>query len=66
MAGNSKSEYDMQYAKEKLKCIPLNVQKEQYEQIKAAADTASQRVNAYIKQAVCTRMESEGVDWPEK
>ena len=54
------------YAKEKLKRVPLDVQKEQYEQIKAAAGAADQPVNAYIKQAVRTRMESEGVDWPEK
>ena len=66
MAIDKKAEYNMKYAKEKLKRVPLDVQKEQYEQIKAAADASDQPVNAYIKQAVRSRMETEGFDWPEK
>jgi len=62
----SQKRANLKYAKEKLKRVPLDVQKEQYEQIKAAADGAGQPVNAYIKQAVLTRMESERIDWPEK
>lgn len=66
MASKNKIEYDMQYAKENLKRIPLNVQKEQYEQLKAAAGASGEKVNTYIKKAVSTRMESEGFDWTEK
>lgn len=55
----SKTEYNMKYAKEKLKRIPLDVQKEKYEQIKAAADAAGEKVNSYIKKAINERMERE-------
>lgn len=44
-----KTEYNMQYAKEKLKRIPLDVQKEKYEQIQTAAKKANESVNGYIK-----------------
>ena len=45
------------YAKENLKRIPLDVQKEKYEEIKAAATAAGESVNGYIKSAVDMRME---------
>ena len=47
------------YAKAKLKRIPLDVQKEKYEEIKAAATAAGESVNGYIKKAVDQRMERE-------
>jgi len=59
MVNKTKSEYDMQYAKDNLKRIPLNVQKEKYEEIKAAADKAGEKVNSYIKKAIDMRMEAE-------
>ena len=49
----------MNYAKTKLKRIPLDVQKEKYEEIKAAADAAGEKVNGYIKKAIEERMERE-------
>lgn len=49
----------MNYAKSKLKRIPLDVQKEKYEEIKAAADTAGESVNGYIKSAIDQRMERD-------
>ncbi len=55
----SKTEYNIRYAKEKLKRIPLDVQKEKYEAIKAAADAAGEKVNGYIKKAIDERMERE-------
>ena len=55
----SKTEYNIRYAKEKLKRIPLDVQKEKYEEIKAAADAAGEKVNGYIKKAIDERMERE-------
>lgn len=56
MTHKSKSEYDMQYAKDKLKRIPLNVQKEKYDEIKAAATAAGETVNGYIKKAIEMRL----------
>lgn len=47
------------YAKTKLKRIPLDVQKEKYEEIKAAATAAGESVNGYIKKAVDQRMERD-------
>ena len=60
MADNeSKKKYDIQYAKNKLKRIPLDVQKEKYDEIKAAAVIAGEGVNRYIKNAISQRMERE-------
>lgn len=47
------------YKEKNLKRIPLDVQKEKYEEIKAAADKAGETVNGYIKKAVDDRMEKE-------
>lgn len=47
------------YAKNNLKRIPLDVQKEKYEEIKAAADAAGEKVNEYIKNAIKLRMERD-------
>ena len=40
------------YARENLKRIPLDVQKEKYEEIKAAAESAGMTVNGFIKAAI--------------
>ena len=53
-----KAKYDIQYAKTKLKRIPLDVQ-EKYEEIKTAAGHAGESVNGYIKKAIDERMERE-------
>ena len=45
---STKAKYDIEYAKNKLKRIPLDVQKEKYEEIKAAATGAGESVNGYI------------------
>ncbi len=55
----AKAQYDMQYAKEKLKRIPLDVKKEHYEEISAAARRAGESVNGYIKTAINTRLLNE-------
>ena len=55
----NKKSYNANYATTKLKRIPLDVQKEKYEQIKAAADNAGEKVNSYIKRAVDERMERD-------
>ena len=56
---STKTNYDIEYAKNKLKRIPLDVQKEKYEEIKAAATAAGESVNGYIKKAVDQRMERD-------
>lgn len=40
------------YREKSIKRIPLDVQKEKYEEIKAAADAAGKSVNGYIKKAI--------------
>lgn len=47
------------YAKKNLKRIPLDVPKEKYDVIKAAATAAGESVNGYIKKAVDERMKRE-------
>ena len=56
---STKAKYDIEYAKNKLKRIPLDVQKEKYEEIKAATTAAGESVNGYIKKAVDERMERD-------
>ena len=55
----NRTEYQLAYAKEKLKRIPLDVQIDDYNRIKAAATASGESVNGYIKKAVNTRIESE-------
>ena len=45
------------YARKNLKRIPLDVQKDKYEQIKAAAVRNGESVNGYIKKAIDERIE---------
>lgn len=57
----NKVKYNLEYAKKNLKRIPLDVQKEKYEEIKAAADRAGETVNGYIKKAIEERMQREEI-----
>lgn len=56
---DKKKNYDIQYQKDKLKRIPLSVQKAKYDEIKAAADRVNESVNGYIKKSIDMRMEQE-------
>ena len=47
------------YAKKALKRIPLDVPKEKYDEIKAAADHAGETVNGFIKKAIDERIKRE-------
>lgn len=49
----------LKYTAANIHRIPLNVQNEEYERIKAAATAAGESVNGYIKSAIRARMESE-------
>ena len=57
-----KSQYDIEYAKKKLKRIPLDVTKEKYQEIKIAAENANESVNGYIKKSIEYRMISDKED----
>lgn len=52
------------YAKEKLKRIPLDVQKAKYDEIKVAADKAGESVNGYIKKAIDEKMDRDSYGVP--
>lgn len=61
MAEQDRTEYFLKYAKTHYKRIPLDVSKEKYEQIRSAASNAGESVNGYIKTAIDTRMQAEGI-----
>ena len=46
----------IEYAKRSLKRIPLDVRKEKYEEISAAAEKAGVPINRYIKAAIDEKM----------
>jgi hypothetical protein len=50
----------MEYAKKNLKRVPLDVQKEHYERIKAHAEGRGETVNGFIKRAIDEIMYEEG------
>lgn len=56
---DKKTQYNLNYAREKLKRIPLDVQKDFYDELAAAAAAAGEKVNTYIKKAIELRMEAE-------
>lgn len=53
------NDYKIRFAKENYKRVPLDLKKEKYEQIKAAAEKSGESVNGYIKTAVEQRMQRE-------
>lgn len=55
----NKVKYNLEYAKKNLKRIPLDVQREKYDEIKTAAERAGETVNGYIKKAIEERMQRE-------
>lgn len=54
-----KTRYNIQYAKEKIKRVPLDMQLADYEALKTTAAAAGEGVNTYIKRAIATQMERE-------
>lgn len=55
----NKKAYNQNYAKEKLKRIPLDVPKEKYDEIKAHSDKMHESVNGFIKRAIDETMERD-------
>lgn len=52
-----RNEYINNYKKEKLKRVPLDMKKDDFEKVQAAAAAAGESVNGYIKKAIADRME---------
>lgn len=52
---------NLKYRKENVKRIPLDVQKEKYEQIASMAEKARKSVNGYIKQAIDEKIERDNL-----
>ena len=50
--------YNIQYKKEHIKRIPLDVTQEKYAEIKSAADRGGESVNGWIKKAIEARLTS--------
>ena len=59
MTSEAQKKATAKYKEKNLKRIPLDVQKEKYEEIKAAADQAGKTVNGYIKEAIEEKMKRE-------
>lgn len=59
MADNKskKAKYDIEYAKNNLKRIPLDVSKEKYQEIKNISANVNESVNGFIKKAIDIRIE---------
>lgn len=54
-----RKEYLYQYQKEKLKRVPLDLKKSDYEEVATAASAKGQSVNGYIKEAIKEKIERE-------
>ena len=52
----TKKAYNADYIRQNIKRIPLDVQKDQYEIIKTAAEAAGESVNGFIKKAIEMRL----------
>lgn len=59
MPSGSRNEYMYRYAREKLKRIPLDVQKSKYDEIKAHSEARGESVNGFIKRAIQETMERD-------
>ena len=53
---SQKTKYDIEYAKNNIKRVPLDMQKSDYEALKAMAVAKNERVNEYIKKAIWERI----------
>lgn len=61
--GEKKKAYDQAYRKEHYKRVPLDLPKEKYQEVKAAADrTTAGSVNRYIKNAIDEKLERESLE----
>lgn len=57
---DKRKDYLLNYAKNKYKRVPLDLPKDKYEEVKAAADHVGETVNGFIKTAIDERIERIG------
>ena len=57
-----RKKYLLDYQKEKVRRIPLNVSFAKYDEIKKASEAAGESVNGYIKKAIDLRLSVDGVE----
>ena len=62
----SSNKATQRYKAAHIKRIPFEMQLEDYERLKAAAERANQKMNAYIREAVEARMAAESVNETEE
>lgn len=55
-SNEKKKKYDIEYAKNNLKRIPLDVKKEKYQEIKNISEKMGESVNGFIKKAIDERI----------
>lgn len=55
----NRTRYKNEYAKNNYKRIPLNLKKDDFEILAAAAAAAGEPVNTYIKNAIAARIQAE-------
>lgn len=55
----SQKKASLKYAKEKLKRVPLDLKKEEYEQILVAARSVDMSINGFIKAAINEKISNE-------
>lgn len=58
---NAQKKANAKYREKSIKRIPLDVQKEKFEEIKAASEKAGETVNGYIKKAIDERMKRDNI-----
>lgn len=56
---DKKSQYIIEYKRQRIKRVPLDMQKADYEELASAAKRAGESVNGYIKTAIQMRMKKE-------
>ncbi len=55
-----KTQYNLEYAKKNLKRVPLDLQLDKYEQVRAHATGRGETLNGFIKRAIDETIERDG------
>ncbi len=58
----NKKKYNIAYAKQNIKRVPLDMQISKYEKLKEAAAAAGETVNGYIKTAIDMRIRNDRIN----
>lgn len=55
----NKGKYNIQYKKDNMKRVPLDMQKTEYDEMKAHADSRGETVNGFIKRSIKETIERD-------